>query len=231
MSSMIRERDLTASPEALRDDALRGESVSDKDPVVFTRIFEEDVRLTQWDRQPGEHALNYVHWLIDRGRLLPLRLVAAPESLEEQLKDDLPDHPDREHFISDVTFLAEMFACLFGMEEVGIRLSLLKEAMCPRFHVDKIGARMVCTYAGAGTQWLSASSVSRSDSGIRVLPPAEGHSDLSTDQNEMANHVPAGTVALMKGDMWPGAEGNGLVHRSPQCSPQNPRLFLSMDVM
>ncbi|MBB1485935.1 DUF1826 domain-containing protein [Oceanospirillum sediminis] len=214
------------------------EWVSDDDPVVLTRIFEQDISLVQWNRQPDAGTMIYVNWLLNRGRLLPLRLVASPELLQEQLKDDLPDHPHRDAFINDMIWLAEMFACLFGMEEVGLRLSLLKDAMCPRFHVDRIGARMVCTYAGAGTEWLSSANLNRSRLGAGSGGLSDEDSGLYINTGEAGvteksdiHAVPAGAVALMKGDLWPDREGQGLVHRSPACSETRPRLFLSMDVL
>lgn len=200
------------------------------DPLVLANIYEAEVRLTCWQRDLDADSLAYVNWLLERGRLLPLRLVAAPEALTEQLEQDLPDHANRKDFIEDVVYLADMFACLFGMEEVGVRLSLLKEAMCPRFHVDRIGARMVCTYAGSATEWLPNEVVDRSKLG-RGSNGLDDHESGLYPAETIPNQMSAGDVVIMKGDTWPEQEGQGLVHRSPACTPQAPRLFLSMDVM
>ncbi|MCY7293820.1 DUF1826 domain-containing protein [Alteromonas sp. a30] len=54
-----------------------------------------------------------------------------------------------------------MFGFLFGLEEVGLRLSVLDKAMCPRFHVDKVPFRLVTTYSGIGSQWLPNEQVNR----------------------------------------------------------------------
>ena len=199
-------------------------------PLVLANIYEAEVRLTCWQRELDVDSLAYVNWLLERGRLLPLRLVAAPEALTEQLEQDLPDHANRKDFIEDVVYLADMFACLFGMEEVGVRLSLLKEAMCPRFHVDRIGARMVCTYAGSATEWLPNEVVDRSKLG-RGSNGLDDHESGLYPAETIPNQMSAGDVVIMKGDTWPEQEGQGLVHRSPACTPQAPRLFLSMDVM
>lgn len=207
-----------------------GEYLSDQDPLILTEIYQPEVHLTCWQRDLDEACLNYVQWLTERGRLLPIRLIAKPEELLKQLKQDLPDHPNRAAFLSDVVLLADMFACLFDMEEVGLRLSLLKQAMCPRFHVDRIGARMVCTYIGEGTEWLADEWVDRSKLG-------RGSNGLPDHQSGLyPNHVEPhqasiGDVIIMKGDTWPEHEGRGVIHRSPQCSEETPRLFLSLDVM
>lgn len=203
---------------------------SGQDPLILTKIYQPEVHLACWQRDLDDACLDYVQWLTERGRLLPIRLITKPKELLKQLKQDLPDHPNRDAFLSDVILLADMFACLFDMEEVGLRLSLLKQAMCPRFHVDRIGARMVCTYIGEGTEWLADEWVDRSKLG-------RGSNGLPDHQSGLyPNHVEphqasTGDVIIMKGDTWPEHEGRGVIHRSPQCSEEKPRLFLSLDVM
>ncbi len=206
---------------------------TDIDPVVLSKIYQPEVRLACWQRSPNANSMIYVHWLISRGHLLPTRLVVAPEALTEALEQKLPNHPHRESFIEDVVYLADMFACLFDMEEVGVRLSLLKEAMCPRFHVDRIGARMVSTYAGEGTEWLPDEIVDRSKLGRGNGGLSDQDSGLYPSESGLSPicQLSAGDVAVMKGDLWPEEEGRGVVHRSPECSELQPRLFLSMDVM
>ena len=54
-----------------------------------------------------------------------------------------------------------MFCCLFDLKRVGLRLTTLHHAMCPRFHVDNIPYRLVTTYGGTGTQWLPHQVVDR----------------------------------------------------------------------
>lgn len=218
----------------ITDDSLKTHrdthAISGQDPLILTEIYQPEVHLTCWQRKQEAACLDYAQWLTERGRLLPIRLIAKPDELLKQLKQDLPDHPSRDAFLSDVILLADMLACLFGMEEVGLRLSLLKQAMCPRFHVDRIGARMVCTYTGEGTQWLADEWVDRSKLG-------HGSNGLPDHQSGLyPGHVAplqasTGDVIIMKGDTWPEHEGRGVVHRSPECSEKTPRLFLSLDVM
>ena len=63
---------------------------------------------------------------------------------------------------------------------------------------------------------------------------AEGKAD-----NESGLYLPAasihklsaGDVALLKGEDWPGNEGHGIVHRSPEMAASQKRLFLTMDAI
>jgi len=40
-----------------------------------------------------------------------------------------------------------------------------------------------------------------------------------------------GDVALLKGELWEGNEGAGMVHRSPSMNPGDRRLLLSFDFL
>jgi hypothetical protein len=97
-----------------------------------------------------------------------------------------------------------MMCCLFDCDEVGLRLSILTHAMCPNFHTDKVSGRLICTYIGAGTQYISK-------------------------HDKDALQAKTGDVILLKGEAWPGNEGNGAIHRSPQLPDGQRRLLLTLD--
>ena len=105
------------------------------------------------------------------------------------------------------------------LEHVGLRLAVLNTAMCPKFHVDRVPCRLICTYAGAGTQWHAPEDVERLGNGrVATRPEAAG------------KQLKLGDVALLKGEAWDGNEGRGLVHRSPAATKNTPRLVLTLDM-
>ena len=59
----------------------------------------------------------------------------------------------------DLMLLAGMMACLFGVSGVGVRVTALEKPLCPRFPVDRIPVRLLCTSGGAGSQRLPPPSV------------------------------------------------------------------------
>lgn len=95
--------------------------------------------------------------------------------------------------------------------------------MCPRFHVDKIPVRMVTTYQGPGTQWLPEEAADR----LALGHSQYGHQDVCINP-EQIRELRLGSLALLKGECWPGNEGRGLIHRSPVV-PNGKRLMLSLD--
>ncbi len=128
----------------------------------------------------------------------------------------------------DVALLLEVFADLLGAARIGLRLDTLRHAMCPRFHTDRVLLRLLCTYLGAGTEWLADDAVDRTRLGHR----ADGLSDDASGAiRGPVREVPVGAIALLKGDAWPGFDERGCVHRSPLASNDAPRLVLTLDVL
>ena len=72
-------------------------------------------------------------------------------------------------------------------------------------------------YTGTGTQWLPHDCADRSKLGRGSHGKSDDESGLyaSTDHIQQ---LMSGDVALLKGEMWAGNEGAGLIHRSPTAS-------------
>ncbi|MCQ4160707.1 DUF1826 domain-containing protein [Roseomonas sp. GC11] len=118
----------------------------------------------------------------------------------------------------DMLALSLLFCGIAGREGLRIRLEALAGDGCRFFHADAVGLRLLCTYHGAGTQWLPLPGGARA---ARALDPA------TCPAPEQAA---PGTVLLMKGEGHPGHAGRGLIHRSPPAPPgAGARLLLCLD--
>lgn len=199
-------------PAALTDVSRQGDTAG-----AFTHIYEPDCQLAVWRRPLSAALVYYAASLSLQDHQINVREVLPADTVTDTLCGRLPDLPGRDDFVADVQQLAEMFACLFELRRVGLRLASLQTAMCPRFHVDKVPCRLVTTYAGPGTHWLN---------------PAQRNRLLDEDggEPEQWQQLVAGEVALLKGDGWQDNEGRGLWHRSPPVPTGYRRLFLSLDV-
>ena len=90
--------------------------------------------------------------------------------------------------------------------------------MCPRWHVDRVPIRMLCTYAGPGTEWLENQGVDK-----RTL----SNQELVDSPCQRAS---LGEVVILKGALWQGNEGLGAIHRSPAItSDEKQRMLLTLD--
>lgn len=193
-----------------RRDSAR--QVLGESPQVLTEILQEDVNLAVWRRQLPGHIDNFADVMLSLQQ--PLAESLTLELLPDGEVPALPglaaayaDLQGYDGFVADVSWLIGAFACLVDARRVGLRLRVLDGAMCPRFHVDHVPLRLICTYAGPGSEWLA-------------IPDAL-----------QVNRLAGGDVALLKGERWLGNEGAGLVHRSPQLPEGQRRLILTLDWM
>lgn len=107
----------------------------------------------------------------------------------------------------------EVVASLFGVDELGVRLVEATHPPCPRFHVDRVLARMVITLAGQGSEYLLG-EVNREKLGHGAHGLPDEESGLMAPGAKI-HRVQSDRLCLFKGEAWPGNEGRGLVHRSP----------------
>ena len=130
-------------------------------PQVLTDILQEDVNLAVWQRQLPGHIDNFADVLLSLQQ--PLAESLTLELLPDGEVPALPglaaayaDLQGHDGFVADVSWLIGAFACLVDARRVGLRLRVLDGAMCPRFHVDHVPLRLICTYAGPGSEWVAA---------------------------------------------------------------------------
>lgn len=190
------------------------------DPSALTRIYDDNVNLAIWNRRLEDEVTRFSKILSAEFNRFQLRCSGHLPSIEKQLDSRLPNIIGKKDFVEDVVLLSDMFSELLDIKEMGVRLAVLTKAMCPKFHVDRVPARLVTTYWGAGTEWMDNFYTRRNEEGRVVVLESAPINQLCTGQ-----------VGLMKGEMWEGNEGRGLVHRSPSATEFEPRLVLTLDCM
>jgi hypothetical protein len=189
-------------------------------PSALTDIFQPNVNIAIWQRRLESNVTDYAQYLMTDAPNLRARFIEEPQKVAEQLELKLPLTDNRQAFIDDVVLMVDMFSCLFDLQQVGLRIAVLRTAMCPNFHVDQVPCRLICTYAGAGTQWYPPEQVQRlSDGKISLLLQA------------VPKNLHVGDVGILKGEAWEGNEGRGLVHCSPPASDITPRIVLTLDIV
>lgn len=179
-------------------------------------IHEPGVQGVRLRRRPDERIALEVEQLCREGRLgSGFRTRIEAGSLDNgRCPTGWPPAPA---LLADIAYLTELYGDLIGCPAFGLRLVILDRTMCPRFHVDAVGVRLLCTYRGPGTEWARR----------EVL----AHRDDPLAQRALGSADPFDAL-ILKGSAWPGNETVGAVHRSP--SPQGgplPRLLLSIDAV
>ncbi|WYH43392.1 DUF1826 domain-containing protein [Teredinibacter turnerae] len=191
---------------------------ADDDPSALTDIYRSDCNLAVWHRSLTEDVASYGQNLSAAFTHYSTRFVGNLAAVEKHLTNDLPPAPGKSQFIQDIVLLSDMFSELLALRQVGLRLAVLTRAMCPRFHVDRVPARLITTYNGDGTEWVENAFASRDRNGFVVVP-----------DSAPINQLGSGQVALMKGEIWEGNEGKGLIHRSANANVHSPRCVLTLD--
>ena len=187
----------------------------------LTEIFRDEVNLVVWERRlPGECTEFAQAFALEAGAYERFVGIEPDDSLDQILPAWALELPGARAWLADVQQVVEMYLCLFEPAAVGVRLHVLADTMCPRFHTDRVPARLLVTYAGRGTEWLPEPVVTRADTPGPLPEQLVSEPDIQV--------MATGAVALLKGEAWVGNEGRGLVHRSP-APGASPRLVLGLD--
>ena len=183
--------------------------------VDLVEIFDPGVQVCTWQREIDPAIETYLSQLHQTGELQVLETLSP--AAQPRL-DGLPAGPGRSSLIEDLSLLYEVICELLGCAAVGLRFTRVGRAMCPGWHVDRVGIRLVCTYQGPGTQWLDDQDVDRRD--LRAGRLEEG-AFLQAIKGE---------IVLLKGSLWQGNDAFGAVHRSPDLgSSTSLRTLITLD--
>ena len=132
--------------------------------------------------------------VLPRGRVI-LSPNAVPDAVQHLCDmSNLPSGPQRAWLQEDIISWAEHFAALMEAPLLRMRLDVVTNNACRKFHIDHIVARLICTYRGTGTQY-----------GLTV----------DGDDPTHIHTTEAGSPILLRGTLWPEEPSVGLRHRSP----------------
>ncbi len=199
--------DLSTVPDnSTRAPALVGhagvESCDRVDGLVA--ITKPDIDLVIWRRTL---APAFTEWLdrLSPSDLPDLRLLAEPSQVCLALETKLaacrmPPGEMRDLLINDIGCLASTFAEIAKTDLVDVRLEGVSHDACWRFHRDCVEARLLTTYLGPATEWVSNAY-------------AEQALSEQTEYRGALERLDAHDVAFFKGSC--AGPGSGIVHRSP----------------
>jgi len=215
---------------AISDTVKNKRSIEGTEPDVLTNIFQKDINITTWQRELSAELISSIEHFLKHNKTKAEILAVTPENTDQILCKAFGDSKEMKPLREDITLLVDMFCCLFALNRVGLRVTILESAMCPRFHFDRIPCRLVTTYQGTTTQWLEHDTVDRSKLGAGNQGKTDEESGLFNNLSDI-NQLTLGDVALLKGENWESNEGAGLIHRSPQVLSSERRLMLTIDFL
>lgn len=166
----------------------------------LVEIFDPGVQVCSWQREIDPAIERYLSQLQQTPES---QVIETLSSAVSPRLGGLPGGAGRASLIEDLSLLREIVCELLDSEAAGLRLARIGRAMCPGWHVDRVGIRLVCTYQGPGTQWLADQGVDRGD--LHAAPSGDGDFIQAT----------TGEIVLLKGALWQGNDAFGAIHRSP----------------
>jgi len=186
------------------------------DYVASLRVFQNSAcPAAIWRRQTPPSIQSWIDGQ-DTGTLPSGRLVLRPDAVKQAVGhlcdiSGLTSGPERDWLETDIAALAEAFADLMSAPYLRMRLAVVTNNACRKFHIDAISARLICTYRGTGTQYGIASK--------------------GADPKQVLT-VQTGAPILLRGTKSPIQPPSGLVHRSPPIEGTGQaRLVLVLDPM
>lgn len=192
-------RDLSGEPASRQAAApVARDVIMGRDANILADVHAPGIAAAIWSRTPDA---GFQAWLdaLPARHLPELRTVIPFDVAEEAVQAaceaaGTPVGPERDMLAGDVGALALIAARVLDARQLRVRLDVARGVMCPRFHLDAVRARLLCTYRGPGTEYVPEGQ------------EAEGR---------RVRRLRSGAAALFRGSLWPGMETTGLLHRSP----------------
>ena len=208
----------STSYETTRTDAVRLVATAPhaigNQPDVLQQILNPGVNLSLWQRPVHEEISRELSSL-EAADLPDLRCPTSLDSFDDDvcellLQQEL-DPSDFSCWRIDLRRVAGYYFEIISNRDVILRLVTTDSDDCRRFHTDRTHLRLLCTYRGPGTEWLSEEQVDRQAQGSGAT------NDDIIRFGEPSGFAPF-WVGILKGTAYPGNAGRGLVHRSPPIS-------------
>ena len=181
----------------------------------LVRLFDGNTAGIIWRRRVHKRMQSWLDTLpvdqLPTGRIvLPVQKVRSAVTQLMNISK-MPECSERQLLLDDICLLAHEFDELFAPAFLRLRFYVVTTNKCPKFHIDHVAARLLCTYRGVGTEYSFLDDQKR---------PAE----IFTTPNCAA--------IVLRGAKWPTDRANNLVHRSPEINDVNEtRLLFVIDLV
>ena len=185
----------------------------------LANIADPATSLVIWDRQLPSSLLDWLSGSAPE-HLPHGRILARHDQIDLAVASLFEDQPESDHeaahmLAQDIIRLAHCYAAIAKSDQVDIRLEVIQHDACRKFHHDNVALRLVTTYIGESTHYVSPEF-------------SQQALEQQTAYSGPIETLRAQAVAIFKGSGC-GSE-NGIVHRSPPIEGRNQtRLFLCLN--
>lgn len=176
-------------------------------------ITRENVNIAIYDRAINDELQSYIHQLTQTG-FEPIRTMLIIKDFDNIFDTHFEAHPNistigYQLLKNDIKELLAHFSEICNASQFKIFFGIVDTDMCRRFHSDMNELRMLCSYEGQGTLWLTEDNINE-----KALYDGKGNEEIVLRQNDI-KQLSTGDVAILKGALYPECNTGGIVHRSP----------------
>lgn len=195
-------------------------------PDILKKILSPGFNLSLWERSPQPEIMQELSSL-KASALADVRCETTLQTFDEDVSALIRQrglNPEAfPYWRKDLARLADIYFPLSQGRQVTMRLESSDQARCPRFHVDRTHLRLLCTYRGESTEWLSEAQTDRE-------AQCSGAPNEEIIRLGEPSRFGLFTVGVMKGSAYPDNADFGLVHRSPPVEgPDRTRVLFCLD--
>jgi hypothetical protein len=177
----------------------------------FELIHERDVNLVYQKRKTDEEIINYAKLLFEHG-FNGINQIVSPDTMENVVIDSLDEFGfqtvGKVRLKEDIMVIGQTFFTVTRAANLRLILKVITNNACSKFHTDAYDLRLLCTYAGNGTEWISEDYVNRK----KLLHGT--NEEIIRDFKQVKCFQPF-DVAILKGEVNARPNVKGIVHRSP----------------
>lgn len=180
----------------------------------FVELLDEGTNIVSIERTLGASIADALHDVAQGEVFEHDATIDARRPKLDALLEPVANPIARRFLERDIAWLAESYGALLERRHLHGQLAVVAHDACRKLHVDNVSIRLLCTYAGPGTQWVRNEDVVRENL-------ARIDVDLEEANRSVLRHVDAvrqckaGDVLLLKGEAFRRNRGFGAVHRSP----------------
>lgn len=185
---------------------------------VLQDIHQDDINIAIYNRDTTSMKAEIEHLL---EQSIEFRAKGSITTITSDIAATLSNCP----FIQqDIEALLHHFKAVTGKEKFRLLLATINTNMCRKFHTDVNALRLLCTYSGQGTLWLTEDNVN-----VKALKNYKSEESIAFDENEI-QQAATGAVIILKGAIYPKPGTKAVVHRSPTIEESGEqRLLLRID--
>lgn len=192
----------------------------DNDPTVLHQIHENDKNIAIYERDVQLLKLE-VDALLAKN--IELRAIGDLRSISQSLMDEI-NELDFPLISKDIRDLLSHFKDVTKAKSFRLLLATVNTNMCRKFHTDINDLRLLCTYSGPGTLWLTEDNINH-----KALVSNLDNDSIVLDESRI-QQAKTGSVIILKGAIYPKEGTSPIVHRSPTIEETGQkRLLLRID--